>query len=352
MKIAIVIHGNVRTFFMPLREAPEVRLCDIALERVIMPNISSSTDVFIATDCNDFYYDGFQYFNQDKVIEIMNANAFRLYPKLKFENNEKCREILEKELRKTIPNIKDMVIENPYDCREDQNYQTLVDINKQRGFDGASPNLLIAQYRKLNTLYEMICKHESISQSKYDVIIKIRFDNLYPQPNRMDVSNYLINDSVVYAPGSKEKFVYDWMAFGSRNVMELYLTLYKRLGFTTDYPSWLLEHCPRCGISGKDGILSDGKARTGWRDVCPICNTKGKIWVADVTLSSEYHLFKTYELANIKVLPINSVYPIVYRYQDLEQNVPIEKILDHNKHDLNGAVLLDNCMFKHTKKEL
>lgn len=352
MKIAIVIHGNVRTFFMPLREASNIRVCDLALDRVILPNITQSTDVFIATDCNDFYYDGFQYFNQDKVIEINNADPFRLYPKIKFETNEKCREILETQLRNTIPNIKEILVENPYDCRQDSNYESLVNLNTQRGFDGATPSLLIGQYRKLNILYEMICRHESISQSKYDVIIKIRFDNLYPQPNRMFISNYDINDTVIYVPDSKAKFVYDWMAFGSRKTMEPYLTLYKKLGFTANYPSWLLEHCSRCGILGNDGILKDDKPRTGWRDVCPICGTRGKIWVADVTLSSEHHLFKTYELLNIKVLPIRSVYPLVYRYQDLQQNISLDSILESNKTKLSGAILLDNCMFKHTKKEL
>jgi len=338
MKKAIVIHGNLRTFLMPLREYPSLRICDVAMDRIILPNIDDA-DVFIHTDCNDFFYNGAQYFCDDKKIEINNSDSFRLYPHIRFESKDVCREIITKELKKIIPNIKNLVIEDPFDCFQDKKYKLL---NEARniGLEGCSPSSLIGQYKKLKHLYQAIERQEEVGGFKYDSILKIRFDALYPQANRMYMKNYPLTNDVVYVPGSNSKFIYDWFAFGSREVMKHYLCLYDNLGFTISSPSWLLEFCPLCGKKGIDGTIEN--SQKGWRDSCPICKTNAKIWVADVTLSSEYHLWKMYSNLGIKAIGLPESYPIIYRYLDLGTNITLDQIL--SQLDNSGVKLLNHHM--------
>jgi hypothetical protein len=329
VKIAIAIHGNLRTFFMPLREAPHIRLCDLALNNIILPNLG---DVFIMTDSNDFYYNGKQYFSEDKQIEITNSDSFRLHKNIAFELPEICEDIISTQLNKTIPNIKQLKIERYYDCTADKKYNLLM----SSGARGASPSTLIGHYRKLKLCNDMITEHENKNNIKYDAILKIRFDNLYPYNRPLIIKNFTLDDNNVYGPGYKAKFFYDWFAFGKKNVMDNYLNLYDNLGFTLKYPSLLVE-CNNCGVHGINGTIEI--ENQGWKDICPLCKKNGKIWVADVTLSPEYHLYKTFELKNIKLNGCD-YYSYVYRYLDLSTNITLEEIFSAN--NLKGKTLINH----------
>ena len=343
MRIAIVIHGNLRTFLMPLRENPQIKLCDLALDRVILPNIANA-DVFVATDCNDFYFEGNQYFIDEKKIEIINSDSFRLYPNIKFASKDQCRNVIKGQLESIIPNIKGMNIEDPFDCTNDPKYAEIMDAFSQ-GREGAVPVGLIGQYRKLNTLWNMMTDYEKKNGFQYDVILKIRFDNCYTESSPLLLSNYSFSDSSVYVSGSVAEFVYDWLAFGTRTVMEHYLRLYDRLGFTSNIPHWILENCPNCchayRTMGYDGNIT--KEQTGWKDECPICKTNARVWVADVTLSSEHHLFEIFKEKGIVPLP-SRFYSFVYRYLDIGTQITLQDII--SKNDLSGVELIDHCMNK------
>lgn len=326
---------------MPLRENPEIRLCDLALNRVIFPNIANA-DVFVATDCNDFYYDGNQYFINEKKIEIVNSDSFRLYPNIKFASKDQCREVIKAQLDSVIPNIRGMDIEDPFDCTTDPKYTEIMNAALQ-GREGAVPSGLIGQYRKLNRLWNMMTEYEKKNGFQYDVVLKIRFDNCYPDPTPLILNNYAFSDSLVYVPDSKAEFIYDWLAFGTRTVMEHYLRMYDRLGFTINKPHWILEKCPKCcplsDTKGFDGVMN--KEQTGWKEECPICKTKAKVWVADVTISSEHHLFEMFEEYGIRPVP-SKFYPFVYRYLDTGTPITLEDII--SKNDLSGVELIDHCM--------
>jgi len=64
MKIALVIHGNLRTFFMPIRETPSKRVCDVLLDNIILPN---NPDVFVETDSNDFFHNNAVNYSNSKI---------------------------------------------------------------------------------------------------------------------------------------------------------------------------------------------------------------------------------------------------------------------------------------------
>lgn len=340
MKIAIAIHGNLRTFLMPLRENPSYRLCDLTYQNIFAPNYES--DVFIVTDDTDFYYNGAQYFTDNKKIEITNADPFRLYPKIEFKSSDICKQILQEQLHQTIPNIKNCVIESEYDTRNDKKYHELNDLCKL-GFRGSSPSQIVGHYRKLKLLYESIIDHENKNNFKYDIILKIRFDNFYPYNYGLNIKNYNFTNNIVYVPGSEGNLIYDWYAFGTRDVMVPYLKMYDHLGFTKDYPSWLVEWCPSCLKKGFNGKLKDiidlGDLNKGWVHSCPNCGSTGKIWVADITLAPEYHLYKMYELLNIKPAAAN-YYPYVYRYLDLNTNIKLNDIFKNN--NLQGIKIINH----------
>jgi hypothetical protein len=52
MKTAVLLHGNMRTFLMPIREASEIRVCDTLVNNIIN---KKDVDVFVSTDTSDFF---------------------------------------------------------------------------------------------------------------------------------------------------------------------------------------------------------------------------------------------------------------------------------------------------------
>lgn len=356
MKIAILFHGNLRTFLMPLRENPSMRLCDHSLPRILYPNLKEC-DVFVATDCNDFFYDGCQYYSDDKRIEIHNNDAFRLFSKIKIESNDKCRSIIENELRKVIPNIKALSIENPFDIRKHERYRDIYE--KCDKYKGAQTELLLAQYRKIHQAYELMKEQERKQGFEYDLVFRVRFDNVYPVNHPLILSNYDYTNKVVYVPGAEAGMVYDWFAFGKRENMKPLLELYENLGFTSKMPHWIAECWEYCGKKGVDGeledsidpLLIDKGTKKGKLPFCPICKRNssnvGGVYFADITMSSEYHVHCTLNIHGIAPVAAG-YYPIVYRYLSLDTKDKVNDILSTNQANLNGVEFLnyqDNSVY-------
>tara|TARA_Y100000589_G_scaffold230391_1_gene217779 strand:+ start:1703 stop:2707 length:1005 start_codon:yes stop_codon:yes gene_type:complete len=311
MKTAIVVHGNLRTFLMPTRENPNETVCDNFIRNVVQCN--PNADIFMVTDCNDFYYDGSVYWCEGSDIAILNNNAFRLYHDMKIESKERCREIIETELRQRIPNLRGLLVEDPYDCAKDAKYKPLQELK----FEGAAIPMLIGQYRKLHTLYKMISEYEEENDFKYETIIKTRYDNYFHAPL---VSNS--DHNTITTPGYKgDLFSYDWYGMGSRDVMEPFLRMYENLGFTVDYPVWLEE----CGGVTIHGGVFQKKDFEGINDGCHR---------ADITMSSEYHLGLMINQRGFSKLIGPSVY--IYRYLPINSDMAMP-ILQKNKETLKGA---------------
>jgi len=326
MKIALAIHGNLRTFLMPLRENPSVRVCDVLLKNIIHPN---NPDIFICTDNNDFYYNNSVNYTNN-LIEISNSDPFRIHHNINFLNKDISENIIRTELNKILSNIKNISILDYYNAEDDEKYNILATSNLK----GVSPALLIQQYRKLKMLSNMITEYELNNNFKYDVIMKVRFDNMYRDSslylNRYDV----LNNNNLFVPGVKANLIMDWYSFGHRNIMMDWLNLYDKLGFTINSPGWINECYFSCkNATGHNGLLPN-------TNKCIICGNTNNYYQADVTLSSEYHLYKHFTEKNINIIGAG-YHAWIYRY--LENNhIPIDTILNNNKSKFKNTLFVNH----------
>lgn len=289
MKSAVVISGNLRTFLMPTRDNSNVSLYDLFIRDIVVPN---NLDVFIYTDTNDFYFNDIQYYSTSS-IEILNNDVFRLHDKIEFITNDLARKIITEQLQ--IPNTKSIIIENPYNPKEDSKFNLLNNAN----VDGSSPILLIHQFRKLKAVYNLVKEYEVKHNFHYDVIVKWRFD--ISNHGKFDLNNYDYSDCDVYVAGDHSPVIYDWHMFGKRTAMDKALSLYNSLG------SYLEEgrvYC--CDKCRKYGLIKNN------------CNC-GDHFAFEITLAPEYHYFRLFRDNNIRIK--NSGYPACpYRYKGIDMN--------------------------------
>lgn len=307
MKIAIAIHGNMRTFLMPIRGG-NARICDLFASNVVRPN---NADVFAFTDTNDFFYDGTQYFPDTRRIEILNNNAFRLHDKVGFMATLEARKVIEDQIRGNIPNLKALRIEDPYDVNTDHKFQALKDTE----FKGCSPPLLVQQWRKTRIAYGMIEEHEKANNIKYDIVVKWRFDLVTPG-HVIDIQSYDFKNADLYVPGLHPPIIYDWNAFGTRPAIHMYMTLYDRLdGFASIPERIYMGDCTRCGRRVYHGRKDEGQACCGH----PLAHH-------EITIASEYHLLKTLQDNGMRVRQSNCP-ACPYRYKDVSDNTPINEVM-------------------------
>jgi len=327
MKIAILLHGNMRTFLMPLREIPEIKVCDIFINNIINNN---NVDVFISTDSNDFYYNGSQYWNSEKEIQITNANNFRFFPNIKFESHEKCSDIITQQLNSLPLNIKNLNILNE---NNDHTDNIKFDIIKKSNYRGSVPELLFSQYKKVYDCFEMMRKHENENNFKYDVVFKTRFDCIYKSVVDFNLKS-LNYENNIYVPDFLPAVVFDWYALAKReNILE-YLKLYKNLGFTIDRPVHGFE-CEKCGRNISYGIISEKIKNSPTypkMDFCPKCQKSFQTNYFDLTISSEYHIHEILNNAKVNVKKsINSGFiGWIYRYLDENNKNSLSDILNNN----------------------
>jgi hypothetical protein len=309
MKKAIAIHGNLRTFMMPMRENGHP-LYQNFLNSVINPNLDSDLDVYISADINDFYYEGYQYYTNESIIECTNNNSFRLYDKIKIVSAEEAREIIERELRRIIPNIKYLNVVHAFDASSHPAYEKLIN----SGMAGAGAEPLINQNHKVYDLHKAITD----SGEKYDAILRVRFDCVYSGSFRLNEYNF--HDGVIYTPGTKSIFCFDWYMIGNQRNMEIFMSLYERIGYTTEYQVCLLE-CPGCGTKSVENWDSEKNPREG--NLCPFCKKPGAHF-ADITISNEHHIGRQAILSGISPA-YGNVHVAVYRYDDVS-NDSVDKL--------------------------
>jgi len=295
MKTAVVFSGNTRTFFMPLRENPNFRVCDVLIANVVNP---TNADVYISTDTENFYLDGIQYFftsdinSPSKTIETYNFDQMRFYNNIKFIEPKDAIPLLKQKFVELFGDrLKSLIVNAPYDSTKDKNYEFL----KQNTNAGSIPEFIINQHWKSKLAYNAICEYEK-DNGKYDVIIKSRFDNLIvPEIN---YSNYDFTNTDLYIPNIHGPIYYDWTAIGNRKGMGHYLSLYDRLGFTLE--------------SGRVYFTSN----------------------EDVTMSSEHHVCELVrrENLNCKIAP-NQTH--IYRYNSSNSMLDLNFLRTMNLGDVN-----------------
>lgn len=291
---------------MPLRENGGDCIAQRFLRHVVKPN---NADVFIWTDTNDFYFNGVQYYPEDRKIEILNNDSCRIYDKVAFIKKEEAKEIIERELRSLLgENLKALMVEFPYDPKIDPRYKFLHDAN----VIGSSPSLLIHQWRKLKLAYEML----TASGVPYDVIMKWRFDIFIPD-GPLAMGNYDFHNVDMYIAGGEPPIVYDWYAFGKKHAIEEYMNLYDNLGcFLSEGRAFMCE-CKRC----------NGRSHYGPQDNKP-CSRCGHpdLHRYEITLAPEYHLFRLHQIKGLRTRGSGyGAHP--YRYNDPGTRKPINDVI-------------------------
>lgn len=332
MKIALVLYGNLRTFFMKTRES-NFRVCDIIMQNIIEPN---NPDIFINTDTYDFFYNDAQYFCSNQ-INLVNNDGFRLYPNVKFIEPNEAKNIIDKELRNFLGNkIKYMIINDYQDnyLDGDPKYELLKD---KIGW-GPCPTLLVGQYKKLYKGWEIMNNYEK-NNGEYDLIIKCRFDAGFNQGQRWFLSSFDYQNCDVYVPCIRRCMVDDWCAFGNRKGMTPYLKLYEELGFTHSNPTYIIE-CNRDGSINYFGPEPDKHMQ----DPCQHCGKHELRAPANITLSSEHHIYALFEKLGIRY-KISGHFAYVYRYRDTSFSKPAGLVI---KEDLK---LKNITLFNHTPND-
>jgi hypothetical protein len=221
MKVALALNGNLRTFFMPLRENPNLRICDLFIKNIIEPN--KDIDIFICCGITDFFMDG-KVFYINNTIETTNNNGFRVYDNIEFIDKETAKQMIHTKLNETLKNIKH--IEFTEDKYEDHpNFLKM----KNCGFSGIAVELLVNQHNKILRLKKSIEK----SNIKYDCIIRSRFDFMITNP--LKLSSYSLQKHMVYTPGfeGNKDLIYDWYCFGTSDTILKCMDLYNHLDFIT-----------------------------------------------------------------------------------------------------------------------
>lgn len=311
MKIAIVFAGNLRTFLMPLRENPNVRVCDILMQNIVHP---TDGDVFAFTDSSDFYYGGKQYYSDNKKIEIINSNAYRIYDSVDFISYNDAVGILDPVLKSVFGKyLKSLVIESPFNISLDSR----LDFLKEHDNMGCVPEFILQQYRKNKMAYNLLCNNEVQNKTNYDIIIKCRFDAFMQPAFNIGLFNFIDYD--IFVPGIKGPVIFDWSAIGSRKAMHHYLSIYDHIGFPLEIGIVYMYECMRCGICIKEANNSNEG-----NPICPRCNRNDKIWIGNITLSPEHHIYETFRKENLR-FTVSRILTHIYRYKNVSESQTLEE---------------------------
>lgn len=296
---------------MPLRDDLSSRPCDRFMRDLVLPN---QADVFIYTDTSDFYYNGVQYYPATRRVEILNNNSFRLHDKIDFIETEKARGIIEAQIRTIVGgNLKSLVVESPYDPAIDPKFKQLHDANVA----GSSPNLLIHQWRKLKLAYALMLDFERSTNSTYETTMKWRFD-MHSPGSPLVIKSYNYGNTDVYIAGGETPIVYDWYAFGKRRGVEVFMNLYDRLGSMLHEGRVYMAECSRCHIRSHWGAKDDRP--------CRVCKKTDTLGYCEITLAPEYHLFRLFRDAGIRVSP-SGYAASPYRYKDHNDSRSVDDIM-------------------------
>lgn len=300
MRIAIALTGNLRTFFMPTREDVKTKVCDVFMRQIVSPN---KADVFVSTDSVAFYLNGAEHFSSS-FVDIYNGEKHRLHDNPVLTPHPEGRGMILEELRKVVgPNLAGARVGEVHDATSDPKYQVLDSFQSS----GSHPVMLIQQYRKLKIAHEMILTHER-ENGRYDIVIKCRPDNMYPNASPLRMTSYDFSDTDAYGPGMRgAAFIHDWYAFGKRDAMMKYLALYDRLGDVLLPGKFYLSQCEACGHA--------------WdrphpvKVPCDKCGRADRVISTEETMASERHVYCLFQREGIRYR--TAPYPVyVYRYRD------------------------------------
>lgn len=296
MRIALALHGNLRTFLMPRRE-DGARICDLFVRNVVA---TTNCDVFAFTDSDDFFHDGSQCYLKDKRIETIHNDGFRIYDKVRLVGHDEAKQIISENIKTILgDNLKCLCVEEPFDVSQSPKTKEL---SAYKGCGGI-PVMMVGQYRKIDEAYAMVQGWESASGTTYDAIIKYRFDNAALSPLHPDLCGHDI-----LIPGGKGPIIYDWHAFGTRAAMSQYFSVFGMLGFTMDggHVRMLECSCGHCLWHGKDEPPTTR---------CPNCGRTDGGVLMDVTLAPEHHIYRTLMDAGLKWgVSRHTAHP--YRYRE------------------------------------
>lgn len=227
MKIALLLTGNIRTFFNNNNYIAKKYL-DIVE--------SQNIDVFIFTENNDFNIDGIQYFsdkNQSKILgnpDIHEVNIRKYCNNYKFIDynnaikiiNNKFNELFGDKLKKIV--IEDFdanLLSKIYD-KSNINHNIFMNTNSSI----ERKNALMCQFYKLYSGYNLLVEYEKFNNFKYDIIIRSRFDGFF-EMNKINLHTLDINNKV-FCEGNKIH-MFDWWAIGNRFIMDKYCSYYKNI---------------------------------------------------------------------------------------------------------------------------
>lgn len=297
MNIAILISGSLRTFF-------KKELFDNFVQNIIECNKSHNLYLFAHTDTNDFYYDGIQYFSNTKV-DKHNSNDFRINENIEHISIDDAKTKIKSyfdDIKKYFNHLTLTIDEyQEPDDRLITNELHKIFVNSNHG--GSSQLRCLSQFKKVKSNHNCLLKNKI----HYDCIFKTRFDLFYR--NNFNFDNYNLNNNTLYVPGiPAQGMVYDWFAYGSKNVMDIYCNLYENFGITIQDNKKSLEcHC-KCG-----GRIIDYFENWKSNVLCENCKTIKQIY--DITNSAE--LTTSYYMSKNN---INCVYKgpgtFIYRYKN------------------------------------
>jgi hypothetical protein len=254
---------------------------------VITPNIP---DLFIVTDTTDFYHNGVHYFDEVQRSHIKDTSSTMFHNVVEFMNSDKARTLLSSELGSFFGDrLKGIIIQDPIDVAVDpkfillSNFASNDSAPKSRTIQRKAA--LVQQYRKIKMAYGLLLDYERQNSIHYDLILRSRFDNMHGGcPLNVTSFNYVASD--VFVPGFVDGLlVYDWCAFGTRQAMDIALSMYDQLGFTAANRLYRCE-CKNCGF-----------LYCGERVDCA-CN--GEMEYEEMTFSSEYHLYRLFKDNNVR----------------------------------------------------
>lgn len=222
-KIALILTGNLRTFFYNNNH-----IANNYLDLINNQNI----DVFMFTDNNDFYYDDCQYFSQNnkkKEMGIESNIEKRFYKNINFISYDEAKKIIKTNLFKLfgdklkklhIDNFNPNKIDEIYD-KNNKYHNTFM--NNQYSNINRKKALIGQQYKNFNC-YNLMKDYEKENNIEYDIIIKSRFDTYLTNINKLDIKNLDYNKKLYCY--KHQYWIGDVWAIGNRFIMDKYLNYY------------------------------------------------------------------------------------------------------------------------------